>query len=245
MRGTSYWKEYANAGVYAEVKYNIELKRRSSFHFINIIFPGMIIAVLVGATFVLPPLCGERIGFCVTNVLSMMIFSLTLAEQIQRSDTIPIVLTALTILFLFSVLVLIETCFILKASIESTSRIKNARSGVTIWFVCTLTNKYLAAFLCLNMSSSDKKGITGAEEATNGNENVSPKNRSLALSFKQTMKQNISFDIDWDNDGNGNDNFHDECLKAAYVWDKFFLLLYFSGIIILFLYVHLKWLALI
>ena len=51
MHGTNYLKEYANSGVYAEVKYIIKIKRRSSFHFINIIFPGMIIAVLVGATF--------------------------------------------------------------------------------------------------------------------------------------------------------------------------------------------------
>ena len=240
MHGTNYWKEYANSGVYAEVNYIIKIKRRSSFHFIHIIFPGMIIAVLVGASFVLPPLCGERIGFCVTNVLTMVIFSLTLADQIPRSDTIPIVLSALTILFLFSVVLLIETCFILKAPIESKSGTKNSKSGVIIWFVCTLTNKYLASFLCLNISSSDKKKISGAEEPTNGNDNVTPKNHSVALlSFKETMQQNISLEIDWDNVGT--DGFHEECLKAAYVWDKFFLVLYLSGIVFLFLYVCLKW----
>ena len=237
MHGVRNVVKYKNASSHSEILYTLRIQRRTIFHLYNVILPGLIISILVGVTFVLPPSCGERIGLCVTNVLSMMIFSLKIAEQIPRSNTIPILLKFLTNLFIFAVLALVVTCFVVRAKFISHDKGKK-----NSWFVSTFTNKYLAAMLCRIVSrEKNQKFQTFVTKQNIEHKELDHKNEEA-----EEKKKNGLFIIDIkDKADEGTTSLGDQetemdykhaCDKAAATWDRLFLLIHIIGIIALFVY---------
>ena len=57
---------------FSQVKFTVQLKRKSLYYFINLVLPCCVFSILSVITFILPPACGERIGVgqCLINFRS-------------------------------------------------------------------------------------------------------------------------------------------------------------------------------
>lgn len=67
---------------YVTIIFNITLERRRAHYLVNLVLPGVIIAVLTCFTFLLPPGSGERTGLIITNMLALSVYVLIASEQI-------------------------------------------------------------------------------------------------------------------------------------------------------------------
>ncbi|CAD5122172.1 DgyrCDS10618 [Dimorphilus gyrociliatus] len=68
------------------VSYLFCLKRRTSYHMINIIVPCVVISILAALGFLIPSEAGEKISYGITVLLSFTVFQLKLADSIPESS---------------------------------------------------------------------------------------------------------------------------------------------------------------
>lgn len=71
-----------------EISFVFQFKRRPTFYVLNLLVPSMLMAMLNICVFLLPPDSGERVGFAVTLLLSVIVF-LTIAQKLLPATTIP------------------------------------------------------------------------------------------------------------------------------------------------------------
>lgn len=81
---------------YTGIEYKITLKRRSSYHILTTIFPFFILMFLNTVSTIVPTECGEKLGFCMSQFLSMIVF-LTLVAQSMPVSSLTISYFALII----------------------------------------------------------------------------------------------------------------------------------------------------
>ena len=137
---------------YPVVDYDIIIIRRTSFYLLNLIWPGILIAVLAAITFLLPPESGERIGLGITNLLAMMVFLLLISESIPpTSDAVPLASNFFSVVLVLSALALIESCIVIKFLHYSNSDVSEVPR-----FVRYFINDLLARLMCVDGCS--KKG---------------------------------------------------------------------------------------
>ncbi|XP_064628048.1 neuronal acetylcholine receptor subunit beta-3-like [Lineus longissimus] len=101
----SYWSRFI---------VNVNLKRKSAFYILNIIFPCVAISMLVLMVFCVPSESGEKVSLGITILLAFSVFQLVIAETMPKtSDTTPILVIYLTLLMGISAISTILTVAIL------------------------------------------------------------------------------------------------------------------------------------
>ncbi|XP_019638252.1 PREDICTED: neuronal acetylcholine receptor subunit alpha-10-like [Branchiostoma belcheri] len=102
-----------NGVPYPDVTFTIHMTRRSTFYVINMFLPCVLLAFVVGATFYLPPDCGEKISFGVAVLLSLAVFQLLVAEAVPRSENIPAIGRFIFVSLALMALSLLSTAFVI------------------------------------------------------------------------------------------------------------------------------------
>ncbi|XP_078604544.1 neuronal acetylcholine receptor subunit alpha-10-like [Branchiostoma floridae x Branchiostoma japonicum] len=102
-----------NGVPYPDVTFTIHMTRRSMFYVINMFLPCVLLAFVVGATFYLPPDCGEKISFGVAVLLSLAVFQLLVAETVPRSENIPAIGRFIFVSLALMALSLLSTAFVI------------------------------------------------------------------------------------------------------------------------------------
>ena len=140
---------------YPVIDYDVIIVRRTSFYLLNLIWPGILIAVLASITFLLPPESGERIGLGITNLLAMMVFLLLISESIPpTSDAVPLASNFFSIVLVLSALALIESCIVIKFLHQSCSDVTDVPK-----FVRIVINGFLARLVCIDGCCSKRNSI--------------------------------------------------------------------------------------
>ncbi|XP_063420744.1 neuronal acetylcholine receptor subunit alpha-6-like [Mytilus trossulus] len=75
-----------NSSAYSTIHYTLILKRRSSYHLITTAFPFVILMTLNLLVSVIPTECGEKLGFCMAQFLTMIVFFTLIAENMPSSS---------------------------------------------------------------------------------------------------------------------------------------------------------------
>ncbi|CAH1240056.1 CHRNA9 [Branchiostoma lanceolatum] len=77
---------------YPNLHVTISLRRRTMFYFFNLLLPGLVLEVINPLVFFLPPDSGERIGFCMTILLALVVFlQIVSASMPPTSEAIPLI----------------------------------------------------------------------------------------------------------------------------------------------------------
>ncbi|VDI12667.1 Hypothetical predicted protein [Mytilus galloprovincialis] len=103
-----------NSSAYSCIHYTLILKRRSSYHLITTAFPFVILMAINLLVIVIPTECGEKLGFCMSQFLTMIVF-LTLIGQNMPSSS----LTISYLTFLISLQILVSGITILIVAISN------------------------------------------------------------------------------------------------------------------------------
>ena len=92
--------------VYAELKYSVEMERRSSYFVLTIFMPVIMLLLLNSAVFVLPIESGERVGYSITCLLALAVF-LTLTSEVlpKTSDPLSVLSCFLMLLVMTSAMI--------------------------------------------------------------------------------------------------------------------------------------------
>ncbi|VDI76885.1 Hypothetical predicted protein [Mytilus galloprovincialis] len=81
------YQDYAdNSSAYSGIHYTLILKRRSSYHLITTAFPFVILMALNLLVSVIPTECGEKLGFCMSQFLTMIVFLTLIAQDMPSSS---------------------------------------------------------------------------------------------------------------------------------------------------------------
>ena len=107
---------------YADLTYTIRIRRRTRFYYINLIIPCFVITALSILAFKVPPDSGERITLVITNLLSMIVFLLLVADILPPiSDATPLISIYYAIVMFEIGFALICTCVVLKVNFRHPS----------------------------------------------------------------------------------------------------------------------------
>ncbi|XP_019643895.1 PREDICTED: neuronal acetylcholine receptor subunit alpha-9-like, partial [Branchiostoma belcheri] len=104
---------FYNGVPYPDVTFVIHMTRRPTFYVINMLVPRALLALVVGATFYLPPDCGEKISFGVSVLLSLTVFQLLVAEAVPQSESVPAVGRFIIVSLTLMTLSLLATSFVI------------------------------------------------------------------------------------------------------------------------------------
>ncbi|XP_035665065.1 neuronal acetylcholine receptor subunit alpha-10-like [Branchiostoma floridae] len=102
-----------NGVPYPDVTFTIHMARRPTFYVTNMLVPCALLAFLMGATFYLPPDCGEKISFGVAVLLSLAVFQLLVAEAVPRSENIPAIVRFIIASLALMTLSLLASSFVI------------------------------------------------------------------------------------------------------------------------------------
>ncbi|KAI8508896.1 hypothetical protein Bbelb_127440 [Branchiostoma belcheri] len=72
---------------FSHVKVVLHLQRRCAYYKFNLIQPWVILMILNIAAFYIPADCGERLGFTITIMLSLVLFQEVVAQQLPQTST--------------------------------------------------------------------------------------------------------------------------------------------------------------
>lgn len=75
-----------NTTFYTGIKYLITLKRRSSYHLLTTGFPFFILMFLNTLSVIIPTECGEKLGFCMAQFLTVIVFLTLVAQSMPVSS---------------------------------------------------------------------------------------------------------------------------------------------------------------
>ncbi|XP_019630827.1 PREDICTED: neuronal acetylcholine receptor subunit alpha-10-like isoform X1 [Branchiostoma belcheri] len=102
-----------NGVPYPDVTFTMHMTRRSTFYVINMFLPCALLAFVVGATFYLPPDCGEKISFGVSVLLTLTVFQLVVAQEVPQSESVPTVGLFIIVSLALMTLSLLATTFVM------------------------------------------------------------------------------------------------------------------------------------
>ncbi|VDI19224.1 Hypothetical predicted protein [Mytilus galloprovincialis] len=109
-----YQEDFAdNSSAYSCIHYTLILKRRSSYHLITTAFPFVILMAINLLVIVIPTECGEKLGFCMSQFLTMIVFLTLIAQNMPSSS-----LTISYLTFLISLQILVSGITILIVTIS-------------------------------------------------------------------------------------------------------------------------------
>ncbi|XP_014663809.1 PREDICTED: acetylcholine receptor subunit alpha-like 1 [Priapulus caudatus] len=74
--------------LFVDIKYQLELRRRTLFYTVNFIIPCVSLSFLTVCTFYLPVVSGEKISLCISILVSLTVFFLLLSETIPPTSLV-------------------------------------------------------------------------------------------------------------------------------------------------------------
>ncbi|XP_061162329.1 neuronal acetylcholine receptor subunit alpha-7-like [Saccostrea echinata] len=100
----------STGNIYAELKYTINLERRSSYFVLSIFIPVIMLLLLNSVVFILPTDSGERVGYSVTCLLALAVFLTLTADVLPKtSDPLSILSCFMMLLVLTSAVICLTT----------------------------------------------------------------------------------------------------------------------------------------
>ncbi|XP_056008968.1 neuronal acetylcholine receptor subunit alpha-10-like [Ostrea edulis] len=88
---------------FAELKYTIDMERRSSYFVLTIFMPVIMLLLLNSVVFLLPTDSGERVGYSITCLLALAVFLTLTADNLPRtSDPLSVLACFLMLLVMTS-----------------------------------------------------------------------------------------------------------------------------------------------
>ena len=102
---------------FSDVTVQLVLSRKPLYHVIHLVLPIAILSLLTLANFAIPVASGERIGYVVTILLSMLVYLLLLANTLpETSDVVPlleifVILTLCTIFASLLATTVVMVCY--------------------------------------------------------------------------------------------------------------------------------------
>jgi hypothetical protein len=108
IKDTAVWKPYVQQQEVLVCKLN--LKRNSGFYLLNLILPICVLGILNLLVFLLPPESGERVGYSITVLLSIVVFLTITSSSLPGTSEprIPTIFLLLTGYVVMSVLIVIS-----------------------------------------------------------------------------------------------------------------------------------------
>ena len=108
IKGTAVWKFYVEQQEVMVFKFN--LKRNSGFYLLNLILPICVLGILNLFVFLLPPESGERVGYSITVLLSIVVFLTITSSSLPGTSEprMPTIFLLLTGYVVISVLIVIS-----------------------------------------------------------------------------------------------------------------------------------------
>ncbi len=77
---------------YPELHFRVVFRRHPQFYIYHMILPCLFLSVLSLVVFYLPPDCGEKVTFSITNLLALVVFQQIFAENMPpSSDDSPVI----------------------------------------------------------------------------------------------------------------------------------------------------------
>lgn len=151
---TSYSYRYShyvdNNIFYTGVEYKITLARRSQYHFLTTVFPFLILMFLNSISTLIPTECGEKLGFCMSQFLTMIVY-LTLVAQCMPVSSLTISHFAMVVGS--QILISGISTFVVALSISFQNKPENSRPPKLFQMVLTPIAYYKNV-------SSDKNGTS-------------------------------------------------------------------------------------
>jgi len=108
IKDTAVWKPYVEKQEVLVFKFN--LKRNSGFYLLNLIFPICVLGIMNLFVFLLPPESGERVGYSITVLLSIVVFLTITSNSLPGTSEprMPTIFLLLTGYVVISVLIVIS-----------------------------------------------------------------------------------------------------------------------------------------
>jgi hypothetical protein len=108
IKDTAVWKPYVQQQEVLVFKLN--LKRNSGFYLLNLILPICVLGILNLLVFLLPPVSGERVGYSITVLLSIVVFLTITSSSLPGTSEprMPTIFLLLTGYVVMSVLIVIS-----------------------------------------------------------------------------------------------------------------------------------------
>ncbi|XP_060592726.1 neuronal acetylcholine receptor subunit alpha-5-like [Ruditapes philippinarum] len=181
-----------NLGNVSAIVYTIKLKRQATFYVLTIILPVTFVGLLAPFVFLLPSESGERIGFCITIMLSYTVFLTVLSEEIPRSSN-PVYLICCYVAFLTVSSIVIIIIVILNLRLYQRSN-------------ATKMNKLYLKLYNFVSESNLKGGIISRQDDTLGlseniefpeRPNISRSEQQLESTLKDASVPAGDYDQDW------------------------------------------------
>ncbi|XP_070552001.1 neuronal acetylcholine receptor subunit alpha-9-like [Ptychodera flava] len=134
---------------YIDVKYSLQIRRRSLFYINIIIIPSVLLFVLVLTGFYLPATCGEKMTLFVNSMLALIVFlTLTSKYMPPTSESSPYLER-----YLVSLIVMVALSCLL-AAITVEMHFKSATCSKMPEWLRACVFKYLSKFVCMRSQSS-------------------------------------------------------------------------------------------
>ncbi|XP_072023060.1 neuronal acetylcholine receptor subunit alpha-10-like [Amphiura filiformis] len=97
---------------YPEVRYNLVFKHHAAFYIYYMILPCLALSILSLVVFYLPPDCGEKLTYSVTNLLALIVFQQIIAANIPPTSDDPPLIGLFFLLVVLLFLFLVYLCYI-------------------------------------------------------------------------------------------------------------------------------------
>ncbi|KAK7115593.1 acetylcholine receptor subunit alpha-like isoform X2 [Littorina saxatilis] len=105
---------------YPDITFEVQMRRKTLFHTVNLIIPCVAISFLTVLVFYLPSDSGEKVTLCISILLSLTVFFLLLAEIIPpTSNVVPLIGKYLLFTMILVTLSIIVTVVVLNVHFRS------------------------------------------------------------------------------------------------------------------------------
>ncbi|KAJ8031787.1 Neuronal acetylcholine receptor subunit alpha-9-II [Holothuria leucospilota] len=100
---------------YSQIRYTVELRRTQSlFYGINILLPSFLLSFMNILVFRLPPDCGEKISFVMTNVLALILFQQLVSDSLPPAgNDHPVIGKHISLMIVSGCIAIVWTVFVL------------------------------------------------------------------------------------------------------------------------------------
>ncbi|KAI8495813.1 Neuronal acetylcholine receptor subunit beta-4 [Branchiostoma belcheri] len=138
-------------GPWPSIELHIHLKRRRLFYIVNMVIPCLDLLMLNLAAFYIPPDSGERLGFTITLLLSLVVFQQLLTTQLPATSTSTPMLGK----FFTATIVLVTVSLLITILVLRLSHPAHPSRPLPRWLRLLLLN-YTASFFCMCNIAKDQ-----------------------------------------------------------------------------------------
>ncbi|XP_078700715.1 neuronal acetylcholine receptor subunit alpha-10-like [Branchiostoma floridae x Branchiostoma belcheri] len=138
-------------GPWPSIELHIHLKRRRLFYIVNMVVPCLDLLMLNLAAFYIPPDSGERLGFTITLLLSLVVFQQLLTTQLPATSTSTPMLGK----FFTATIVLVTVSLLITILVLRLSHPAHPSRPLPRWLRLLLLN-YTASFFCMCNIAKDQ-----------------------------------------------------------------------------------------